>query len=324
MMGSYAYTGTGYEFDQEAAWDYVHHGYLLAPRTVLKGRTKSQRSVLPAVSVELSKLSFITQQTIESEMGDMAGQRRAVMFSGGFDSMLIACLAQGRGARVTAVTVEFDDFNPLTVAGAVEFAGKLGIKHHIVHVKAVEFLSAFETLAGITDEPVMDLDLAIVYAAFKKYDPRTAGEVFISGMGSDQWFGNESLEKRPGGFAARLDWAMVDQDAHQSVAGAHGCRFVFPFLSVPMLALSRSIPEDMKKDKKLLRALAVANTIPPRGTRSEVQVPALMRQALVKMYGERAWPGPVAASNTSSGDDRLMRQIILGLWLEKAKDRICP
>ena len=56
----------------------------------------------------------------------MAGSRRAVMFSGGFDSMLIALLAQQCGAQVTAVTVQFDDFNPLTVAGAVEFADKSG------------------------------------------------------------------------------------------------------------------------------------------------------------------------------------------------------
>jgi len=322
-MGSCAYTGIGYELDQDAAWDYIHDGYLLGPRTVLKGRTKLPPSILPAISVDLSKISFLVQQTLESAMGNMAGSHRAVMFSGGFDSMLIACLAKHCGAQVTAVTVQFEDFNALTVAGSIQFANKVGIAHHILHVKTVEFLSAFEELAGITDEPLLDLDLAIVYAALKKYDTRIAGDVLISGMGSDQWFGDKALEVRPGGFAVCLDWAMVDEDAHQRVAQAHGCKFVFPFLSGFMLTLSQSVPPAMKKDKKLLRALAIANTIPHRGARSEEQVSPLIWHILIKTYGDRAWPSPVSVHRRCSSEvDQTLRQIILGLWLEKTTGRI--
>lgn len=318
MMDSYVYKGAGYELDKKAAWDYIRDGYLLGPRTVLKGCLKLPQPVLPSISVDLSKLSFLVQQTLESVMGSMSGARRAVMFSGGFDSMLIACLAQRGKAQVTAVTVQFDDFNPLTVAGAVRFADKIGIAHHVLHVKAGEFLSAFEDLAGLTDEPLLDLDLGVVYAAFKKYDPRIAGEVFISGMGSDQWFGNEALKLEKGGGAARLDWTMVDEEAHQRAAQTCGCKFVFPFLSSPMLALSQVIPATMKKDKKLLRALAAANTILDRGDRSEAQIPPLMRHIFVKAYGNRAWPCPVSVLGRSRRvDDRILRQIILGLWLEK-------
>lgn len=323
MTGSYAYTGTGYELDKDAARDYIRNGYLPGPRTVLKGRKKLPLPAFQAISADKNKLPFLVQQALESAMGHMAGDRRSVMFTGGFDSLLVACLAQRCGAQVTAVTVQFDDFNPLTVAGSIQIANKAGIAHHILYVKAVEFLSAFEELAGITDEPVLDLDLGVVYAALKKYDHKIGGNVFISGMGSDQWFGNEALKAGPGGLAARLDRAMVDQDAHQRTAQAHGCRFVFPFLSKPMLALSQSVPAAMKKDKKLLRALAVANTIPHRGNTSEAQVPGLMRHIFVKTYGQRAWPGPVSVPGiNSSVDDQILRQIILGLWLEKAKDRI--
>lgn len=323
MKGSYTYTGTGYELDTDAAWDYIRDGYLLWPRTVLKGRTKQPSFLSPAVSVDISKLSFLVQQTLEAAMGNLVGSHRAVMFSGGFDSMLIGLLSKQCGAQVTAVTVQFDDFNLLTVAESIQFSNKVGIPHHIIHVKAIEFLSAFEALAGITDEPLLDLDLAVVYAAFKKYDSRIAGDVFISGMGSDQWFGNEALEARPGGIAARLEYQMADEDVHQRVAQAHGCQFVFPFLSNPMLTLSQSVPSAMKKDKKLLRALAIANMIPHRGTSTEAQVPPLMRHILIKMYGDRAWPCPVSVqSKRSSEDDQTLRQIILGLWLEKAKDTI--
>jgi asparagine synthetase B (glutamine-hydrolysing) len=216
------------------------------------------------------------------------------------------------------VTIQFDGFNPLTVSGARDFAGEVGLSHLVIPVKAVEFLAAFEALAGLTPEPVFDLDLAIVYAALKKYDRRIAGDVFISGMGSDQWFGNMALEDRFGGFDARLDWAVIDVDAHQRAAQANGCKFVFPFLSDTMLAMSQSVPASMKKDKKLLRSLAGSNTIPQTGARTELQVPDVMRRMLIKTYGDRAWPAPVSAEG--GGYDQPLRQILLGLWLEKKKD----
>ena len=320
-MGSYAYTGTGAEIDQDAAWDYIRDGYLLGPRTVLKGRTKLPQSILPVISVDPNKLSLKVQETLVATLGKIAGLRRAVMFSGGFDSMLLACLAQNCGARVTAMTVQFDGFNPKTVAESIQFAEKVGIAHHIIHVKAVEFLSAFEIVAGITDEPLLDLELAIVYAALKNYDPSIAGDVLISGMGCDQWFGNLALRAKRGDLAVRLDWAKVNEEAHHRVAKIFGRKFIFPFLSGPMLALSQSIPPAMKKDKKMLRALAIANTIPDRGARSEEQTPALMRHILIKKYGDRAWPGPVSLHSKSENEvDRALRQIILGLWLEKTRN----
>ena len=322
MTRAFVYTGTGHEIDADAAWDYIRDGYLLSPRTVLKGRTKLPSAPLTSISLDQNKIYTYTQQTLEAAIGPVAGTRRAVMFTGGFDSLLICLLAQRCGAKVTAVTIRFDDFNPLTVQGAVDCAHKVGIEHHIIHVKAVEFLSAVEALANITDEPVLDLDLAIVYAALKKYDCRIAGNLIISGMGSDQWFGDIALEAKRGGIAVRLDWAVVDEAAHQRVAQDHGCKFIFPFLSKPMLALSQSIPAVMKKDKNLLRALAVVNTIPHRGARTEIQVPNLMRRTVVKVYGDRAWPCAVSAdSDSNCVDEQMLRKIILGLWLEKAKKK---
>jgi len=318
MMGSYVYTGTGSGIDEDAAWDYIRDGFLLCPRTVLKGRTKRLKSELPAVSVDLKNLPSYLEQTLNGVLGDMAGARRPVMFTGGFDSMLLACMAKSRGAEVTAVTVQFDEFNLRTVAGAIEAAEEAGFPHHVLPVKVVEFLSAVEILAGLTQEPLTDLDLAVVYAALKKYDHSVAGNMFISGMGSDQWFGNLALAAYHGGFAARLDWALVEEDSHQRVARNFACQMSFPFLSRPMLALSQAIPDRMKKDKKLLRALASANTFPHRGLKTEVQIPPLVRHILIKTFGRRAWPSPVTVHGRKElGDDQALRRIILGLWLEK-------
>lgn len=320
MTAVYVYKGIGHEIDQDAAWDYIRDGYLLAPRTVLKGRIKFASAPLPASSVELKNIPSVVRETLKASMSSVAGSRRAVMFSGGFDSMLMGQLAQECGAEVTAVTVQFDDFNPLTVTEAVWLAKRMGLPHHILHVAVPEFVSAFELLAGITDEPLLDLDLAVVYAAFRKYHSQIGGEIFISGMGSDQWLGNHSLEAWPGGLAGRLDWAVVNERAHQQVAQAHGYKYIFPFLSVSMLALSQQVPAAMKKDKQLLRALAAGSTSRRRGARTEIQIPKIMRRILVKVYGRRAWPKPILGSGERGNvEDQALRQIILGLWLEKIR-----
>ncbi len=260
------------------------------------------------------------QETLIESVGQIKGTRKAIMFSGGFDSMLMACLAQHCGAKIVAVTVQFEDFNPLTVQSSIQSARTLGIEHHILPVKTVEFLSAFEALCPMTDKPLLDLDLAVVYAALKKYDTQIAGDTFISGMGSDQWLGDQALDREDPRFTQAWDWAMADTQAHHQVAQKHGCRFVFPFLSDSMLKLSQSIPVALKKDKKLLRALDIAQQIPHLNTPREVQVPLLVRPLLVKAFGHRASPAPIV-SDSDPIDDSKLKAIIHGLWLEGAKRR---
>lgn len=322
MTKPFTYSGSGDEIDQDAAWDYIRNGYLLSPRTVLKGRSRLPRSI-HSIAIDRDDIPSYIQRVLEASMGQMAGQSRAIMFTGGFDSLLICQLAIRRGAAVKAVTVQFDEFNPQTVQGAVECAQRMGFKHHILNVRVPEFLTAFEDLAALTDEPLLSLDLAVVHAALKKYDRRVSGDVFISGMGSDQWFGDLSFEVKPGGFEAKLDWAILDETAHHKVAQAHGCDFIFPFLSEDMIALSLSIPAEMKRDKSLLRSMAIANKIPSRGAKSEIQIPYLLRRILIKVFGNRAWPSEVKDNgDVDSLGDQALRQIILGLWLEKAKGRV--
>lgn len=304
--------------DEQAAWDFIRQGYVLCPRSVLKDRRKPPPKILPLKRIDNTQITDFFERKLTNAMGPLMKTRRAIMFSGGFDSLLVCLLARECGANVKAVTVAFEHFNPLTVRGAVEAAASIGIDHHILHVKTAEFLSAMEVLAGLTEEPVFDLDLAIVYAALKKYDRRIAGSVFISGMGSDQWFGNESLQTKADGFQAQLQVAVSAEAAHQKVAQAHGCSFIFPFISRPMLALAQAIPARMKKDKQLLRALSVAQIIPSLRMPREMQVPSVIRRLLIQVYGRQAWPGPVTVNGASNrGMDYKLRQIVLGLWLKK-------
>ena len=317
MKYSYDYKGLGAEIDQIASWDYIRQGYLLCPRTVFKGRTRTQRSGLPCPSVKSRDLPSVAHKTLESAMGPMQGFRRAIMFSGGFDSLLLTYLAQSLGAQVKALTVQFESYNPMTVAGSIETAESAGLEHHILHVNLAEFLSSFEQVARLTDEPVLDLELAVSYAALRKYDPDMAGDTFISGMGGDQWLGDVALDVRYGNFDQRLVQSNVNEDAHHRVAETCGYQFIFPFLSGPMLSLSQVVPAAMKKNKKILRQLALANIVAPKGSVRELQVPILMRRILIELYGKKAWPSPVAFDRNKSSDEHLqdLRKIVLGLWL---------
>ncbi|MBF0512289.1 MAG: 7-cyano-7-deazaguanine synthase [Candidatus Omnitrophica bacterium] len=318
MNEPYIYKGKGQRIDTRAAWEYIRKGYLLKPRTVLEGRTKHLQSSLALIKVVDNNLLSITEKALKKAMGKMAGAKRLIMFSGGFDSLLMAHLARQAGAKVEAVTLQFEDFNLYTVKGACESAQKTGIPHQILHVTAVEFLSAFEHMLGVIDEPVLDLALGVVDAAFKKHATQIGQETFISGMGADQWFGNAAFDDRFSSLEQALDWARVNQVSHQRIAKEHGCQFVFPFLSNEMLALAQQVPWAMKKDKKLLRALACSHQIPHRGLKTEVQLPILMERILIKKFAHRAWPKPVSPKAGTEADRPIkLRQIILGLWLEK-------
>ncbi len=268
----------------------------------------------------IEQVSDQLQQALEHALGDIKGRPRAVMFSGGFDSLLMASLARRQGAKVAAVTVQFEDFNPLTVAGASLTAREAGLQHHILHVKTAEFLSAFETVARMTLEPLLDLDLAVVYAALKKYDRKIAGDVFISGMGADQWFGDDALKPYPGGLEARLARTKLDEEAHHQAAQAHGLEFVFPFLTKEMIALSLSMPDELKIGKSSLRSLSAGQFFPLRGAPRELQVPAVVRKLLIKTYGHRAKPSAATADdNDSCSDDQKLRRIVQGIWSEQSR-----
>lgn len=317
----YSYAGTARGVDKDIAQEYIRSGWVPAPKTVLTGRKKVVHSILPTCPPLSRNMPAVLQKTLLSSMENLKGLPRTMMFSGGFDSTLMVLLARRYGAHVKAVTIQFDKFNPMTVGGAVALARKLGLSHQVLHVSAKEFLSSFETVAQITDEPLLDLDLALVNAVFKKYHQERGKEVFISGMGSDQWFGNMALEPEYGGLQTRLDTGLLNKKAHDQVAELYGNRFIFPFLSAPMLALSLRLTDDMKDDKKLLRTLADGNGLNPQHGREE-QVPGVMRKVVVQAFARQAWPWPLTAEKQKKTDDQTLRQIVLGLWLKGAKGRI--
>lgn len=318
----YAYQGAGKKVDAAIARIYVRDGWVPAPRTVLKGQKKVILAALPKVVVSPEELPDVLHRTIIKPMRAVSQKRCCVMLSGGFDSMLMVLLAKRLGASVEAVTIKFEDFNLSTVRDAIVLAKRLRLPHVILEVSLTEFLSSFQANISVTDEPSLDMEMALVHAAFKKYQGSFRKSIFISGMGSDQWLGDLAMEERFGGLQQRLDRWWNNKDAHQRVANLFGHRFIFPFITKELIALSLQIPTELKKGKQMLRMLAPAKLVvsSPAGYR-EQQIPDAVRAVLVRAYGDRAWPRPIKNSNPPKFDDKSLRSIVLGMWLEKLKDQ---
>ena len=251
-----------------------------------------------------SDLHGSVQEALKGSLGKLAGCRRALFFSGGFDSMLLARLMQSCGARVIAVTVRFDVFNPCTVTESILLAQRMGLPHYILHVTLREFLSAFKSLPSLIEKPIFDLDLILTHAALRKYDPKIAGKIFVSGMAADQLLGDETLGN-----------SNIVEDEQHWVAKAHGYRFIFPFLSQQVKVLSRQFPAAAKKNKKLLREMISDDQralVPGCSGRREIQIPAQVRRLLVRIY---------SGGKSVEADDKTLHQVIERLWLKKSRNR---
>jgi asparagine synthetase B (glutamine-hydrolysing) len=316
-LNFYLYTGTPSGVDIVTARRFIRDGWVPAPQTVLKGRCKTVKAALSKMSVDLKEMPIVLKQMLVLAMETLPGDKRTLMFSGGFDSMLMLLLAREHGATVNGVTIQFENFNTATVASAVALAKKLQLPHRILNVSVAEFLSAFPKVVQITQEPLLDLDMALVYAAFKKYRTTMPKQTFISGMGSDQWLGNIFLEPEYGSLQERLDMTTQYKKAHHRVAKSFGHTFVFPYLSKHIVSLALCMTPSMKKDKLLLRSLASGTALNPTTTYRELQIPDIVRRVLVKVYGQRAWPRALTLAQQKKYDESTLRKIVLGLWLEK-------
>ena len=251
----------------------------------------------------------VLEKTLKEALKKVEGKRCALMFTGGFDSVLLALFMRQCGAQMTAMTVQFENFNPRTISEATLTAQKMGLDHHILYVTLKEFLLAFKSLPLIIYKPIFDLDLAVAYAALKKYDTSIAGKIIVSGMGSDQWFGNIPFKKD-----------AIDEEIHQQAAKDQGCKFIFPYLSNEMKLLSEKLSSEEKKDKKLLRELVPEESkklVTELGItkRPEIQIPSQVRQLLIRIYGSKE-----NIKNTKN-EDEVLREIVERLWLKESGNK---
>lgn len=116
----------------------------------------------------------------------------ALFLSGGFDSALLAAVAAGVGAPVTALTIATHD-NLEDVRLAAETARHYGLPHHVAEVDAEGLAQLAEEFLEAMDQPTVDGFNTFIVA-------RTAIDrgfpVALSGLGGDETLGGYGYSRR--------------------------------------------------------------------------------------------------------------------------------
>jgi len=114
-------------------------------------------------------------------------ERPAAFLSGGVDSALLCALAPRDGPPLTAVTVGFDGDGYDETPAAAAIAAHLGLAHRVLRFPRADYLRAFETIHGDSEQPMADPAAAATLLAFE--DCRARYDVVLDGTGADEMAG---------------------------------------------------------------------------------------------------------------------------------------
>jgi asparagine synthetase B (glutamine-hydrolysing) len=211
--------------------------------------------------------------------GALASHRRvdAVMFSGGFDSVLLYERARSLFPGVVAVTLALGSYNRRTVLEARRSAKRLGARHCVVPVSVDEYLDSSLRVHRLLKGKCDDRDLPLVHAGLKKLP--LSLKYFLAGMGSDQWLGEKFDAKGRLSLMQQRRAARSTVKTHVVAAADVKREIFFPFLDKSVLDVAVRLPPALRKGKRLLRALApeLSGVSPVSGLPPEIQVPLAVR-----------------------------------------------
>ncbi|MGE0315518.1 MAG: asparagine synthase (glutamine-hydrolyzing) [Lautropia sp.] len=203
--------------DRDALGAYFRHGYVPAPRSILRGISKLEPGTIATVDlagrcphiVRFWSARACIDAGLETPFAGsypealdeverrivtaIAGQRQAdvpvgAFLSGGVDSSLVTALMQRQQAgTVKTFTIGFDDpaFDESTHAARV--AAHLGTEHHAVRFSMRDALELVPGIARVYDEPFADLSQIPTLLVSRV--ARGQVTVALSGDGGDELFG---------------------------------------------------------------------------------------------------------------------------------------
>lgn len=205
----------GMEVDQSALVSYLRHQYVPAPHSILSGirklpagtylrvsadevgepvpywsvedvaRTSARACEVHDQSAVLENLEAEVRRAVRRRM--IADVPVGAFLSGGIDSSLVTAIMQEESARpISTFTIGFDEpgFNEAPHAHAV--AQAIGTQHHVVGVRADDFLSTVTALPEIYDEPFADPSAIPLYHLARFASAHVS--VCLSGDGGDELF----------------------------------------------------------------------------------------------------------------------------------------
>ncbi|HYH16228.1 MAG TPA: asparagine synthase (glutamine-hydrolyzing) [Flavisolibacter sp.] len=160
--------------------------------------SKSYFSDLPKQSNSQGTLKQIVteygqllERAVERQL--MSDVEVGILLSGGVDSSLVAAIAKSKVDKVKAFTVGFDDKELDERANAKATADFLKLDHYTAEVKFSNFLSEFEELVRIVEEPVDSGSFFSMYTLSKLASSKV--KVVLSGQGADEPLGGYTKYK---------------------------------------------------------------------------------------------------------------------------------
>lgn len=150
-----------------------------------KGFGKGTKKQLVAEYGQLLEKAVERQLLADVEVG--------IFLSGGVDSSLIAAIAKRKIKNIKAFTVGFDDKVLDERESASQTAAYLKLEHYAAEVKFGEFLSEFEHIINIVEEPVDSGSIFSMYTLSKLAASKV--KVVLSGQGADEPLGGYTKYK---------------------------------------------------------------------------------------------------------------------------------
>jgi len=192
--------------DDEALYDYLSFGFVLQPRTILRGARMLRRGSLlvrdgrrrderrfwslkrpewsPADSFDAKaeELRGLLDESVR--LHALADAPVGAFLSGGVDSSVVVGLMSKHTPQLKTFTIKLEDRAADETALARDFARRLGCDHTEVEVRTSQLAPAFERFGAGLDQPSTD--------GFNTWlvsrEAARSVKAVLSGLGGDEWF----------------------------------------------------------------------------------------------------------------------------------------
>ena len=200
--------GIARELDMDAVSAYLTHGWVPAPRSIVKairklpaghrliyarGEARVERwwdvcydGAAPVVEVQAAaRLGAALDLAVRQHL--LSDAPLGVLLSGGLDSSVVAMFARRHASRLKTFSLGFDDRSVDESKHARRVASILDTEHHEDVLGPNAALDLVETLGDLVDEPLGDASILPTYL-LSRFARKTV-TVALSGDGGDQVFG---------------------------------------------------------------------------------------------------------------------------------------
>ena len=195
------------QLDDEVVAQYLLHGFVPEPRSIVKGIEKVPAAHALHISLldgssklvrYWNALDFVSDRILTTsetsaavtdavEVACNSDVPIGIALSAGLDSSMIAAIASRQRPDLIAFSVSYSEGGVDESEAAAGFAAELGIDHHTITLQTYDIASQFAEVCGMRDEPVSDI-AGPALAALPRAARAAGVPVLLTGVGGDELF----------------------------------------------------------------------------------------------------------------------------------------